>query len=177
MKTTDTCPRCGRPEDPDGCRDAQLGWYCIVGGLQMDTRRIVAPRVLPYNPDPVPAAEQAVLDEYAGPIGQAQAAVDQAQEEWTAAVQAVHQATLNAASAGVSCNVLNVTVLDPHNELKVRRKDSSAGKRYRLVEAHDQAVERSETAERALDRARNRLNALQHEQELAQRRARMPAAA
>ncbi|MFD3698509.1 hypothetical protein ACFWUZ_20560 [Streptomyces sp. NPDC058646] len=175
MSTAGQCRTCGRPLNPDGCRDERLGWYCIIWGLRLDTSRIRPPRLIHPTPDPVSVAEQAIIDEYAPRLAAAEAALGQAQQEWTAAQHSVQQAALAAARLGVGTR-LSVAVLDPHNLLKTR-KNSPESDRHALIHAENQAADRFKEAERALDAARNRLNDLQRRQEREQRATRTPMAA
>lgn len=106
LTSTGTCPSCGRPSTPYGCRDVPMGWWCIATGLKEDSSRWILP-----TRDPLTEAEQRTADAFAGPIADAERAVDEAMEWHAAAEQAHHRALLKARRAGVK----DVSALVPLN--------------------------------------------------------------
>lgn len=74
------CPHCRRPvgSGVEQCRPSPMGWWCWARGLVVDPSMLVVPA-----PDPVGAAEQAAIEEWAARIADAEKRVDERLAKFT----------------------------------------------------------------------------------------------
>lgn len=166
MTSTGTCPSCGRPSTPYGCRDVPRGWWCLAAGLKEDPSRWILP-----SQDPLSEAEQRTADAYAGPIADAERAVDEAMEWHAAAEQAYGRAVWAARKAGVTDLPMLVpfgpsAVYAPASRVTPEQREEAA------EVAQEAQVELADAAE-ALSRARAALTGIGLRRDAATRQARL----
>ncbi|GAA2448539.1 hypothetical protein [Streptomyces macrosporus] len=154
------CPRCGRARTDFGCRTVRIGEYCMTDGLyEYADGYLVYPTYDPPGP-----SEGAAMVEWAGPVADAEKAVDEALNEFTAAQAAWLAALQDAQAAGVDTASF---VMRTDGAVPVRRV--SARERAKLAAAEEQAKERLDGAEAVLARVRDKLSRLERKREIAVR--------
>ncbi|MEU8849051.1 hypothetical protein AB0C70_23005 [Streptomyces sp. NPDC048564] len=91
--TPSVCGYCNGATSEYGCREVTSGSYCVNGGALWKMR------IRPRTPDPVSRVEQAVIDEWAPRIAEAQKVEAAAKEEYEAKSKAWADAELSVRAA------------------------------------------------------------------------------
>lgn len=174
-RTAKKCHKCGRPIADSGCRQVRLGFYCMQWGLDYDSDMLV------YPTTEVGKAEQAVRDEYAPHLAQAEALCDAALEQFSAA-QSAHLDALaacyrtGAIPPGSKYHLMGVGLGGNVFEMSADGsgwRDRIGGRnRRKLLDAEESARHAFEAAEERLARERTNLSGLERRYDAAVRAAR-----